>query len=201
MYTKQIQSGEAIAHRPLSPQNYCIFEETTDAWTCLNCKRRIPMQYTDGVMPFAMCSNPVSAQEPILPIQASPDEVGAIIKRVNRAIATDNESARKDMVYQQVIVAGNKSVGSYIRRIVNRMGIETPPSCSCNGRIRTLDEWGPTLCTAREEFILKWLLEEATKRLLPYNEKTGKRLLHAAIKRATKNVARFETNFANLVYG
>lgn len=201
MYEKQIQSGEALPHIPLSPKNYCVFSETADAWTCLNCKRRIPMRYTDGVMPFAMCSNPVPAAEPLLPIQATPGEYGAVIARVNRIITADNESARKDMLYQQVIVMGNKSVGSYIKRIVNRMGIETPPSCSCNGRIRTLDEWGPTLCAKREEFILKWLLEEATKRLLPYNEKTGKRLLHAAIKRATKNVERFETNFANLVYG
>lgn len=201
MYDRQIQSGEALTHVGLSPKNYCLFSEVDNVWVCLNCKRRIPLEYTAGVMPFAMCSNPEPSPQSILPVVMAPDKLGETVTRVNRAIGSDDETARKQLLYEQVIARGNKGVGAHLKRVLNRLGVETPASCSCNGKAKSLDLWGPDLCAEREDFISKWLLDEATKRLLPYTDAAGKRLLKVAIKRARKSIDKFERDFNNLVYG
>jgi hypothetical protein len=190
MRNAQQQSSEALNFTPFSPRQYCIFSRVGEAWECSVCKRKIPTKYTNDIMPFSMCSNPKQMEDVVL-VRATPATTGEAVARINRAHILHKATLRHQT--KMMLVDSGLGVGAEVKRALQKLRIDVPASCSCNSRLSMLDEWGPELCVEPEyeSAALKWLLEEATKRLIPYTEEKGKKLLRIGIRRATKNYDKY----------
>ena len=80
----------------------------------------------------------------------------------------------------------NKGVGTELKKILNKIGIRSSSTCSCNARAKKMDENGIEWCENNIDIIVGWLREEATKRKLPFIDMGGKILIKKAIKNAKK---------------
>jgi hypothetical protein len=79
--------------------------------------------------------------------------------------------------------------GTALKGLLKLIGITSSPTCKCNARARAMDEMGIQWCRDNGELIAGdqgWLMEEASKRSLPYSVFAGKRLLQMAIYRGAK---------------
>ena len=146
-------------------------------------------------MPFSMCSNPKQAED-VVSVQATPATTGEAVARINRAHIIHKATLRHQT--KIMLVDAGFGVGAEVKRALRKLRVDVPASCSCNSRLSMLDEWGPELCVEPEyeSVALKWLLEEATKRLIPYTEEKGKKLLQVGIRRANKNYAKYSKSVA-----
>lgn len=60
--------------------------------------------------------------------------------------------------------------------------------CGCSGNASKMDSWGCDECERREDEILGWLRDAASKRGLPFSETVGRWLIRTAIARARRAV-------------
>jgi hypothetical protein len=75
-------------------------------------------------------------------------------------------------------------VGSELKRLLSRIGIESTPTCKCNARANFADVQGVDWCEANVPEIVGWLKEAAEDRGLPFMEAAGKWLVRRAIASA-----------------
>lgn len=54
--------------------------------------------------------------------------------------------------------------GTELKALLKSLGIEATEGCSCNKRMRLMDEWGVQGCRDRRAEIVAWLQEERDKR-------------------------------------
>ena len=76
--------------------------------------------------------------------------------------------------------------GTELKALLKTIGIVASPTCSCNKRVKVMDEKGCDWCAEHIDEIDSWLAEEAKKRNLPYVSLAGKTLIRLAIRRARK---------------
>lgn len=77
-------------------------------------------------------------------------------------------------------------VGSELKKLLSKIGINATPTCSCNKRARIMDDRGIEWCENNIDVIVDWLREEATKRKLPFIDMAGRILVRRAIKNAKR---------------
>lgn len=75
-------------------------------------------------------------------------------------------------------------VGTQLKVLLSKIGIQATPSCRCSARARAMDLRGIGWCRDNSEQIVTWLEEEAAARGLPFLRSAGRGLLWLAIKRA-----------------
>jgi hypothetical protein len=81
-------------------------------------------------------------------------------------------------------------VGSELKRLLGRLGIEPTPHCSCQKRAAMMDKRGIDWCEQNASEIIGWLREESLKRGLPFIELAARALLKLAIARARRAARR-----------
>lgn len=78
-------------------------------------------------------------------------------------------------------------VGTELKKLLSKIGINATPNCSCNSRAKLMDDNGIAWCENNIDTIVGWLKEEATKRKLPFVDIAGRILVKKAIKNAKNN--------------
>lgn len=79
-----------------------------------------------------------------------------------------------------------KGVGTELKKLLSKIGINATPNCSCNKRALFMDKNGIEWCENNIDTIVGWLREEATKRKLPFIDMAGRILVRKAIRNAKK---------------
>ena len=80
-------------------------------------------------------------------------------------------------------------VGTALKDLLSKIGINASPNCSCASRARLMDGNGIEWCENNIDIIVGWLREEATKRNLPFIDYAGKLLVLKAIKNAKRDLS------------
>ena len=81
-----------------------------------------------------------------------------------------------------------EGVGTQLAKILNRVGIEYDPGCSCSSKVSLLDKKGLKWCTENQDYIINILSEEAIKRNIPIVPKTFRALVRLAIFNVNKSL-------------
>jgi hypothetical protein len=76
--------------------------------------------------------------------------------------------------------------GTELKKLLERVGIEATPNCSCNSRAATMDQNGCQWTKDNVEMVVDWLGEEASKRGLPFFRPAGRALVALAVKLAER---------------
>ena len=87
-------------------------------------------------------------------------------------------------------IAHAAGVGTQLKKLLARLGIQSPENCSCNARVDIMNTNGVGWCTQHTGEIVGWLKEEAARRGLPFLSFPAKILIERAIKIATRRLAR-----------
>ena len=77
-------------------------------------------------------------------------------------------------------------VGTELKLILRRLGINPKVNCKCYQRAREMDANGIEWCETHLEEIVDWLQEEAKNRSLPFIRIAGRVLVRKAIKNARR---------------
>lgn len=93
--------------------------------------------------------------------------------------------------------AATHGPGTELKKLLKKVGITASPTCSCNARARTMDQWGCDKCEERVDEIVGWLREEATKRGLPFVNMAGRMLVQRAIQNARRAALADRANVKN----
>lgn len=81
-------------------------------------------------------------------------------------------------------------VGTELKKLLKKIGINATPNCKCNSRAVALDYHGIDYCIENIETIIEWLKEEATARGLPFFAMPARILVRRAIANARKESRR-----------
>lgn len=71
--------------------------------------------------------------------------------------------------------------GTFLSKMLEKVGIKSSPTCSCKARARSMNENGNDWCEQNIDMIVGWLREEAEKRKLPFVDIAGTLLVKRAI--------------------
>lgn len=71
--------------------------------------------------------------------------------------------------------------GTFLSKMLEKIGIKSSPTCSCKARARHMNENGVDWCANNVPMIVGWLREEAEKRKLPFIDMAGTLLVKRAI--------------------
>lgn len=82
--------------------------------------------------------------------------------------------------------------GTFLSKMLEKIGIKSSPNCSCKARAYKMNEMGPDWCEQNIDTVVGWLREEATKRKLPFVDFAGKLLVKRAIKLSRAALAKAE---------
>ena len=80
----------------------------------------------------------------------------------------------------------SSGVGTELKRLLHKMGINPTENCKCNQLAWRMDTEGIVWCGKNIELIVDWLQEEAENRCLPFARILGKILVKRAIRMASK---------------
>ncbi len=80
-------------------------------------------------------------------------------------------------------------VGTELKKILAKFGIEATPNCACNKRAKDMDSNGIAWCEQNIGLIVSWLKEEHTRRQykLPFSHILTTMLVKLAIRKAKRN--------------
>ena len=82
--------------------------------------------------------------------------------------------------------------GTFLSKMLEKIGIKSSPTCSCKARARLMNDNGNDWCEQNIDTVVGWLREEATKRKLPFVDFAGKLLVKRAIKLSRAALAEAE---------
>jgi hypothetical protein len=87
---------------------------------------------------------------------------------------------------------GTQGPGTELSGLLERIGIEPTPTCSCRAKAAQMDAWGPDECSRPEriEEVVAVMREEAAARGLPFIDAVGRMLVKRAIHNARKATIR-----------
>jgi hypothetical protein len=106
-------------------------------------------------------------------------EFGGVPKVINAGLEINPQVAEHDL-------SVSNGVGTELKGLLNRIGITSSPTCSCNRRAVEMDSRGIEWCEQNIPTIVAWLREEAGKRGIPFVDLAGTTIVKLAIRRATK---------------
>ena len=89
-------------------------------------------------------------------------------------------------VVEHVPPPPNAGPGTELKKLLSRIGIKPKAGCKCLARAVEMDIRGCEWCESNIDTIVGWLLEEATKRGLPFLDAAGRLLVHRAIASARR---------------
>jgi hypothetical protein len=167
------QGGPAFKYVAFDNAQFCRFADNDESknWECVHCGRRIDKKATYGNKPIVICNNPSpdtpEARAALVPVKDTPDEVGGVVARINRA-------------------APKYGVGFELKKIFRFLHIELPRGCVCNARTMMLNDIGIDDVEKMRNKIMLWFQEEANNRALAFDETKANKVLSIAIRRARK---------------
>jgi hypothetical protein len=180
----QIRTYSGLAHRrqPIHADMFCEYEDVDgEYWFCKRCERKIPAKFTDGKMPSSICNNPphpkngkdiVSGLVPVVPGPRKPGE----------------------KVERRHIGVPLFGVGSELKKVLKKIGIELPKNCACNSKLTHLDSFEPEVVSENMRTqIFAWMAKDASERALYFDEQKAEKILEIAIRRAVKAREKFYT--------
>jgi hypothetical protein len=91
---------------------------------------------------------------------------------------------RGAFAYVPLAVHDRPGVGTELKRLLARLGIQVTEHCQCHERARQMDERGVDWCRDNIAMIVGWLKEEAAARSLPFVDRAARWLVRKAIQRA-----------------
>ena len=83
-------------------------------------------------------------------------------------------------------------VGTALKSMLSKIGIQSTPTCSCNYRASEMDRLGYDWCINNRETIIGWLKEEADKRKLPFSKTAVLGVLYVAERMGLRQIRRNE---------
>lgn len=175
-------SGYAHRYRPLHVDMFCEFEAVdNEYWFCPRCERQIPFSYTDGKMPSAVCNNApqpkngADIRSGIVPVVPGPLEEGQKIDRRHFGLP-------------------QFGVGSELKKLLKKIGIELPQNCTCNSKLTHLDSFEPEIVSEKMRAqVLAWMAKDASARALYFDAEKAEKILEIAVRRAIRARERFVT--------
>lgn len=120
--------------------------------------------------------------EPVTP-QAEPTLLGKAVHFATSAAVMPQASALRPAAKQRTLEEQDPTgPGTFLSKMLEKIGINSSPTCSCKARAYKMNEMGADWCEQNLDMIVGWLREEATKRKLPFVDFAGKLLVKRAIK-------------------
>ena len=198
MYTRdEEQSGIAYRYKPFDPAQFCVFaddfdlalsdaskkndttpaeEKEAEYWKCVNCGRTISKKSAMGNKPIVICHNPspefaenaANLEKP----QMTPKTTGGVVPRKNRA-------------------APVFGVGFEMKKVLGRLKIDLPATCSCNTRVMMLNDMGIDEVEKIRDKIMVWFEDEAHKRAMYFDHDKANKIIDISIRRAKKQALKY----------
>jgi hypothetical protein len=169
----EIQGGTAHKYKYYNPAQFCVFADNPDSknWECVNCPRKISKKATFGKKPVVICNNPskTTATEPtkIYPVQNAATTVGGVVPRHHRTAPTFG-------------------VGFELKKVLARIQIDLPATCTCNTRAMLLNDMGIDEVVKISDKIMSWFEDEAHKRAIYFDHDKARKILDISVRRARK---------------
>lgn len=82
--------------------------------------------------------------------------------------------------------------GCQLSAILRSLGFKYSPGCECESHAREMDVKGIAWCENNESTIVGWMEVEAATRELPFSRIAARQIVRLAIRRAKRDVARYE---------
>lgn len=154
----------------------CSYDDDGLNWFCPRCERRIAKRLTEGDKPISVCNNPNLQDTDIdingvYPVRAGLTYAGETVERQHRS---------------EPLVG----VGHTMLRMFRLFKISVPASCNCMSRLLYLSTIPVDEVKKIEVNVLAWLEEEASKRVIFFEQTKAKKLLQIAYRHAKKAIAK-----------
>lgn len=119
--------------------------------------------------------------------ERKPGYVEAVLARSTLISETHLEISQRDFDFIRRRFTPLNGPGSYLKSMLETMGITASKTCKCNKMARKMDQWGPEETMKHIEEVVDVMQETAEKRGLPFVRTAGRALVRLACWRAKRS--------------